>query len=227
MIEVNLLPGGKKRAGGKAAFSFSAPDMKGLQVDPYMLAAVVAVLLTVGMSGWWYVGMGARRGEVTVALEEALEDSAAFADLIRETSILTARRDSVAQRVSVIQEIDANRFIWSHILDEVARAIPDYTWLTQVIQVAGGANLEFRILGLAGNNFAVTNFMENLEVSPFLRSVRLIQTEQSFGGDLGASNQQIYSFILEAAYDAPSMDLIETVPLFETLGDVVGGEGGE
>lgn len=224
MIEVNLLPGGKKRTTRGTGFSVSAPKLTGIRVDPYMLAATAAVLLLVGMSGWWYLGMNARRGDVDVALAEAVEDSAAFADLIRETSILTARRDSVAQRVSVIQGIDANRFIWPHILDEVARAVPDYTWLSQVLQVAGGSNLEFRIMGQAGNNFAVTNFMENLEVSPFLRNVRLIQTEQSFGGG-GASDQQVYSFILEAAYDVPPMEVIETVPLFETLGDVVGGEG--
>ena len=225
MIEVNLLPGGKKRATRKTGLSISAPDLKGFQVDPYMLAATVAVILTFGMAGWWYVEMGSREDDVEVALREAVEDSTQFADLIRETSILTARRDSVAQRVSVIQDIDADRFIWPHILDEISRSVPDYTWLSQVLQVAGGLNLEFRILGQAGNNFAVTNLMENLEASPFIRNVRMIQTEQAFGDASGGTDQQIYSFILEATYDVPSMDLIETVPLFETLGDVVGGEG--
>lgn len=226
MIEVNLLPGGKKRATRKSGIALTAPDLKGIQLDPYMIAAAVAILLTIGMSGWWYLEMSSRRGDVDVALADALDDSAAYADLIRETAILTARRDSVAQRVSVIQEIDANRFIWPHILDEIARAVPDYTWLTQVLQVQGGPNLEFRILGQAGNNFALTNFWENLEASPFVRNVRLIQTEQAFGDAAGASDQQVYSFILEAGFDPPPMDVVETVPLFQTLGDVVGGEGG-
>ena len=40
------------------------------------------------------------------------------------------------------------------------------------------AFLQFRIDGRAGNNFAVTQFMENLESSQFLRDVRLNSTDQ-------------------------------------------------
>ncbi|RMH11284.1 MAG: hypothetical protein D6701_15280, partial [Gemmatimonadetes bacterium] len=179
MIEVNLLPGGKKRTSKRSKVSLSLPDLKSIPLDPYILGAAAAVILALGVSVYWYLSISDRRAEVDIALAEALEDSANYADLIERQNALTARRDSVAQRVSIIQEIDAGRYVWAHVLDEVARALPEYTWLTQILQVSVGENLEFQIGGRAGNPFALTNFMNNLEQSPFIRNVRLINTENA------------------------------------------------
>ena len=68
--------------------------------------------------------------------------------LIARTELLTARRDSIAQRVAIIQEIDQDRYSWPHLLDEVARALPDYTWLTELTQV-GTDPLAIRLVGQA------------------------------------------------------------------------------
>src|SRR5688500_16597061 len=128
---------------------------------------------------WLFLGVGSRRETTQVALDEAVQDSARFADLIARTQLLTARRDSIAQRVGIIQQIDQNRYVWAHILDEVARALPDYTWLTELSQVSNEP-ISVRLTGQAGNNFALTVFMEQLEASPFLQGVTLIQSAQEF-----------------------------------------------
>jgi Tfp pilus assembly protein PilN len=215
LIQVNLLPGGKKRprkAMG-AGFSLSLPKLGELPTDKLALgsgavAAVVLVVIAV-----MFFGVRGDREEVQVQLDEAVQDSARFADLIARTTLLTARRDSIAQRVGIIQEIDQDRYVWPHLLDEIARALPDYTWLTEVVQVAVDP-VTVRTTGQAGNNFALTVFMEQLEASAFLQGVTLIQSQQEFVGAAG-SQQVVSGFTLELQYVQPPMEFLQTMPLFE------------
>lgn len=218
MIEVNLLPGGKKRQ-ARRGVSFSLPKFGGgggggglAQADRFMLGAVAVMVLALGFIVWRYLGVSGDREEVSVALEEAVQDSTRFADLIARTNELTARRDSIAQKVSIIQQIDQDRYTWPHVMDEVARALPDYTWLTGITQVTDQP-LSMRIEGRAGNNFALTVFMEQLEASPFLEGVRLLGSQQGVE-ESGDGRQVVTQFQLEAGYAQPPMEFLQTVPLF-------------
>lgn len=219
MIEVNLLPGGKKRrpskgggGGGGGGFmqKLSFPSLGSLSLDGYTIASVVVVAGVLAALGWWYVGLSSRQEDVVVALADAVQDSANYADLIARNTTLAARRDSVAEKVNIIQDIDALRYVWPHLLDEVARALPDYTWLTELIQVSVGETVDFQIRGMAANNPAMTTFMRQLEESPFIRNVDLVQSEQTVrsGGQLSVA------FQLDCVYARPPLDVLETVPLF-------------
>jgi Tfp pilus assembly protein PilN len=213
LIEVNLLPGGKKRALRGPSLSFKLPTVEGVPRDPWILGSSLLVLLAVAGSAYLYWSTTGRHEELTVNIEEAVADSARYFDLIQQNNALNARRDSIAQRVSIIQEIDGDRYTWPHIMDEVARSLPDYTWLVELLQVSRGEPLRFRIVGQAGNNFAVTQFMENLEASPFIRDVDLVSTEQEVVTS-GGINRIVNRFELEAEYERPPPELLETVPLF-------------
>jgi len=176
-----------------------------------------AVVLAAGILGiFLYVTTSSARGDLEVRIEEARADSARYADLIQQNDALLARRDSIAQRVDIIQEIDGSRYIWPHLLDEVGRALPEYTWLTEILQVSLGEDLQFRIDGMAGNTFALTQFMENLEVSPFIRNVDMVSAEQVVeeSEDRGV-RKAVYAFQLEAFFERPSVELLQTVPLFD------------
>ncbi len=210
MIEVNLLPGGKRRAAKRGGGGFSLPSIPAIPADPYIIGAIVSAVGTLGLLGWGYLGLSSAQEDVQVALADAVQDSANYADLIQRNEQLTARRDSIGQKVDIIQEIDEGRYVWPHVLDEVARALPDYTWLTQILQVTAGDVIEFQVHGKAGNNFALTSFWEALEASPFIRSVNLVQTEQV----LEPTGELVYVFQLDAAYEVPPKELLETVPLF-------------
>ena len=213
MIEVNLLPGGKKRSSRGPKLSFKLPSFEAVPKDPWVLGSAAVVLVAVVLSGFLYLSTSSRREDLTVSIDAAVADSARYFDLIQQNNALNARRDSIAQRVDIIQEIDGDRYIWPHILDEVARALPDYTWLIELIQVSGGEPIRFRIGGQAGNNFAVTQFMENLEASLFIRNVNLVSTEQEVI-TRGGINRIVNRFELEAEYERPPPELLETVPLF-------------
>ena len=154
MIEVNLLPGGKKRAAGKRKFKFELPEFGGLPTDRWILGSAVITAAVIVAVAYMYLSMSARISDIGAQVDEAVQDSARYADLIEQAEQLRARRDSIATRVAIIQEIDRERYVWPHVMDEVARALPEYTWLESVVQTASGQELGFRIEGSAGTNFA-------------------------------------------------------------------------
>jgi Tfp pilus assembly protein PilN len=212
VIEVNLLPGagGRKRrsgGGGRGLPKIKLPDFGNL--DPWVTFVIVAWVLGPALFLWLFLGIRHRAGEAERAIEQAVADSARYAAIIESTERLRARRDTIAQKLEIIQDIDAGRYIWAHILDEVSRAIPEHTWLTALSQTQNEGGLPtFRIEGRAGNNFVLTRYMNNLEASPFLRRVRLSSTTQAVEDD-----RIVHAFVLEARYQKPPPELIETVPL--------------
>ena len=221
MIEVNLLPGGKKRASKGRGFSlkgFSLPSFGGggggisMPGDPYIVGAIAAGVVTLAVVTWFFLGVRSDREEVQVTVDAAVQDSMRFADLIQRTNQLTARRDSIGQRVAIIQAIDAGRYVWPHILDEVAQALPDYLWLHDLTQVQADP-LQIRIGGRAGSNFAITNFMRGLEASRFMREVVLERTEQAPSEE--DPSEIVYVFEMLVTFEPPPLGELETVPLFE------------
>lgn len=215
MIEVNLRPSGKKgRKGAGARRSISVPSLSGLPSDPWFLAAGVLSLVALLALGWFWLDVNGAAEELEVQIEVAQADSARFADVIARAEILQTQRDSIAARVDVIQEIDGARYVWAHLMDEVGRALPDYTWLSRIVQVVPMPDLQFQVHGRAATVFALTVLIENLEASPFIRDARLSSADQvviSLGGD---AERLIYDFVIDASYQEPDPAVLEREPLF-------------
>ena len=73
-----------------------------------------------------------------------MQDSTRYAAVLREKKKAETQRDSVMRQLNIIKTIDNDRFVWPHIMDEISRALPQYTWLVSVKQTsaptaAGGA----------------------------------------------------------------------------------------
>lgn len=217
MIEVNLLPGGKKKSARRPKLSFSLPRIGGglPSFDRWTLVAGIAAIAAIGGMGWLFFAVRGDVEELEVQTEVAVRDSIRLADVMAESALLQARADSIAERVALIQAIDQDRYVWPHLLDEIARALPDYAWLTGVSQTAVSDPIVFQIQGQAGTYFALTNFMEQLEASPFVRGVQLISSEQvALSGDDLGGERLLYQFMLEAVSEDPPVEIVETVPLF-------------
>lgn len=223
MIEVNLLPGGKK--GSSRGFSFSLDGLRdmlpgggggggggGSATDPYQVFFAIAAAAAIGYMGYSFMSLRSETEELQVQLETAVQDSIRNAAIIQRTNELRARADSIQQRVAIIQEIDAHRYTWSHVLDEVAAAVPDFTWLREVLY-SGDNPLRVRVTGRAGSIFAITNFMRRLEASRFFRQVDP-ETIQQQPSELNPDDM-VYMFELIMTYESPPLDELETVPLFD------------
>jgi Tfp pilus assembly protein PilN len=222
VIEVNLLPGGKK--GSSGGFSFSMPKLGemfsrgrgggggGAPTDRYAVFFAVATALALGYVGYTFWSTRTAATELAVQLEEERQDSIRHAATIERTNQLQARGDSIARRVAIIQEIDAGRYVWPHLLDEVAAAVADYTWLREITYQSDNP-LQVRVLGRAGSIFAITNFMRRLEASSFLRNVTTENIQQVPSEE--DPNDRVQEFELVMTYEPPPIDEMETVPLFD------------
>lgn len=214
MIEVNLLPGGRKKA--SKAFAFKMPKLSfggggGAAPDWYMVSFAGAMIVALGYIGWSFLGVRGDAEELGVRLEEERQDSIRFDAIIQQTNRLTARRDSIVARAAIIQEIDADRFVWAHLMDEIGSAVPEFLWLREVAY-QGDNPLTVRVAGRAGSTFAVTNFMRRLEASRFLMGAQLqdmqLQPSEENPEDL------VQVFEIQVAYESPPVEELETVPLF-------------
>ena len=218
MIEINLLPGTGKRGGRKKGM----PKL-GLgplaKVNPGMPKFNSALLFTfvawvggAGLLGWMFVGGRAKKAELQSEIEAAVLDSARLAEIIKSTDQLNARMRAVTSKMTVVQEVDASRFIWPHLMDEISRAVPEYTWITRITNMPTDSSVKvpkFTVEGRTGNNFALTKYLQQLEASPFIRGVRLKSSELVRDND-----KLVYAFALDADFEQPPPELLQTEPLF-------------
>jgi Tfp pilus assembly protein PilN len=249
MIEINLLPGsGKKkssRSGGSAksinigaALAAIAQKIR----DPWLISAVGSVVLSVGVVGGTYLYQDQRLSSLTQKETEALADSTRIAAAVKERARADARRDTLLRRINLIRAIDEDRFIWPHILDEVSKALPPYTWLSSMsfmgtpqgtVNVAAGSKpvagddkkkakkvdteiprdeIRIRMIGLTPDIQALTRFMRQLESSPFFADVQLNNSQMT--ADQG---KDVTQFTLDVTYTRPDTSVIHRVPLAATV----------
>ena len=139
MIEINLLPGGGKKSRGRSMGAGLAGSLSGVLAkvkDPYLLSAVGASIAAVVIIGLLFVTQSARERSLIAKEQKAVQDSTRYATIVAEKRKAEAQRDSVLRQVNIIRAIDDDRFIWTHIMDEVSRVVPPYTWLTAVMQTS-------------------------------------------------------------------------------------------
>jgi Tfp pilus assembly protein PilN len=138
MIEINLLPGTTSKARGRSGpgvdFAGAAAGIVSKVKDPYLIGAAASVLVSIALvlgAMWWQRGQEA---DLDHQLQGAVGDSTRFTGVIREKRRAETERDSVVRQVELIKSFDNKRFVWPHIMDEISRALPPYTWITSIQQ---------------------------------------------------------------------------------------------
>ena len=136
MLQINLLPGSKKSSRGTASLAASFGAIGASVRDPWLVGAAGEVIVAFAAVGLLFSAQNARAGEVTEKLDRAVRDSTRYAKVLDARRKLIAERDSVQRQLQIIRTIDENRYNWAHILDEISRALPAYTWLTTLEQTS-------------------------------------------------------------------------------------------
>ncbi|MGH7567994.1 MAG: PilN domain-containing protein, partial [Gemmatimonadales bacterium] len=138
MIEINLLPGQKRKAPG-AGFKLALPDFRGLLANirnPWLIGAVVAGVVCLGGSAALFLRDSTRLASLESTLEEKRAEKRRFDVVIAQKRNAEKIRDSLVAEINVIRRIDTDRYIWPHVLDQITKALPPYTWLTDVSSTA-------------------------------------------------------------------------------------------
>lgn len=207
MITINLKPGSRRaRTGSSFAGGLSA--LKGIPArvkDPWPMAAIIIVGVTVLALAWVGISSASRRSSLETQMDAARAENRRYRAFLVEKRRAEAARDSVVIQIATIRSVDDDRYVWPHILDEITRAIPQFTWLTEVTTITPvassdtlglsqpvGVQMSGRTMDLQG----FTRFMRQLEDSPWLSEVTMLSTQTIV--DRGRAVTQ---FIVKANYD--------------------------
>jgi Tfp pilus assembly protein PilN len=221
LIEINLAPGAQVgRSTRSRQTAIAMPSLPQLGGDSRTLGLAALGLVAVLAVGWLLISQGSRQAALESRVSSEVADSARFAATIALVSDLQARQDTIRAQIAVIRDVDQRRFVWPRLMDEVSRALPAFTWITQITSTPAAAPTgeedatevravgpAFTIQGNAGSTQALTRFMKNLEDSHFIRDVTLVTSEQ-----VDADGRTIHRYTLEARYETPPVEVIETVP---------------
>jgi Tfp pilus assembly protein PilN len=239
MIEINLLPGsGKKsksKGGGGSSIDIGAALKSAIAkvTDPFLLGAIGSGVAAAVIIGGLYTRQVTRQASLEDKERRAVKDSTQYAVIVKSIRKAQAKRDSVMRQLNIIKVIDNNRFVWPHVMDEVSRAMPPYTWLTSLQQTnvtvapapgapakpaprkgenadsaAASVPVQLQIIGNTVDIQALTRFMKALEASPFLRDITLVKTTV-----IPVEGKEVTEFQLTGAYQQPDSALVKRVPI--------------
>ena len=245
MIEINLLPGaGNKKNARRQTVSFGSftSGLSGRLTDRFMIAAVVGVVVSVSAVAFLYLSQLRKDATLQARVEKAVVDSTRYANFLKDRYHAEAVRDTLLRQVNIIKSIDQDRYVWPHIMDEVSRALPQYTWLS-LVALNGSPQGSTNVVALPKTADDAKNKDKNkppkrietsIPVDPV--SVRLvgrtvdIQALTRFMKDLEASpfltnvqldkselalemNKEVTQFQLTIGYNRPDSTAIRRAPL--------------
>jgi type IV pilus assembly protein PilN len=238
MININLLPGQKRKTGGGGGggFKFALPDFSALIAnvkDPWLIAAVLAWVLIGGGSAALFILDTSRLAALDSRLEGVKAEKRRFDVVIAQKRQSERIRDSLLAEIVVIRGIDADRYVWPHILDQVTKALPPFTWLTSVQQVGnvstavpasqaggpppatdttGGPAVRVSIDGQTVDFQAYTTFLRQLTASPWLADV-----SPNTSTTVTVLDRPVTQFNVTVRYRVADSVYIRTVPMTQAV----------
>jgi Tfp pilus assembly protein PilN len=235
MIEINLLPSGKKKAAPGAGFKLklALPDFRALLAnvkDPWLIAAVVAWVIAGGGSAALFITERARLAVVESRLDSVRSEKRRFDVVIGQKRQSEKIRDSLVAEINVIRGIDGDRYVWPHLLDQITKALPPYTWLTGITgqtaapaPAAPGAPPAARdstgpplvramINGSTVDIQAYTTFLRQLAASPWLTDVTPATSQTVIEAD-----RPVTAFNVSLRFKVADSVYMRTVPLAQSL----------
>ena len=235
MIEINLLPGLKRKAAGGGA-RFKMPNLGAVLSnvkDPWLLGAIAAGVVAIGGNAALYTLNTARLSRLTTVLAGVQSEKRRYDAVAAQKRQAERARDSLAAELTIIRTIDADRFIWPHLLDEVTKALPQYTWVTQIQNLSSapgattttgtttgvatadaGASTDTRVSidGRTVDIQAYTTFLRQLTASPWISDVTATRATTVIEQD-----RPVTEFNITLRYKRADSLYIRTVPLVESV----------
>ncbi|HEY4304383.1 MAG TPA: PilN domain-containing protein [Gemmatimonadaceae bacterium] len=138
MIEINLLPGARRtKSSARQPIEFKA-FAAGVSTnfrDRYLVVTAALTAVAVIAFAGLYLTQTSKASTLVEHQEKAIADSTRYANFLKERSRSEAVRDTLLRQVNIIRGLDEDRYIWPHVMDEISRVLPQYTWLLSVSSV--------------------------------------------------------------------------------------------
>ncbi len=143
----------------------------------FSLGAVLAALAVTLFTSW---GVSASIDRQRDRNELLKTEIAELDRQITEILGLEAQKQRLLARMEIIERLQRSRPEVVHVLDQLARTLPDGVYLTNVKQT----DKKLEIKGVAQSSTRVSTFMRNIEASPWLQDpqLQLVETRKGGGG---------------------------------------------
>ena len=242
MITVNLRPN-LKRKRARSPLSGIVEGVRSLSVgrvkDPLLLACAASWVVVLGWLGYVFVSTTAELNALEPQLEATRAEHRRFKAFLAEKRHQETIRDSLVAQIGVIRTVDGDRYVWAHLMDEVTKALPAYTWLVDMGGAtpstspstspapapAAGAKTDsttadptvsvpvvFDVHGRTVDIQAYTRFLRQLEASPWITDVTPVSAQT-----VVEKERPVTAFTIRATYRQADSAYIRTVPLSESV----------
>jgi Tfp pilus assembly protein PilN len=237
MITVNLRPGKRRKSRG-SPFNFKGMldgfrDLGTKVKDPLLLAAVASWVCVLGFLGFVYLNNVRQLYSLEPRLEQARSENRRFKAFIADKRRQETIRDSLLAQITVIRSVDGDRYIWAHLLDEVTKALPAYTWLVDLGTSAQPAApqtpvaktpadtttadtttpaLVFELNGRTVDIQAYTRFLRQLEASPWIKDVIPVSAQT-----VVEHERPVTAFSIRATYGTADSAYIRVAPFSQSV----------
>jgi Tfp pilus assembly protein PilN len=241
MITVNLKPGQKRKGAGTNPFKGLLDNFRGLGSkvkDPILMAAVGGWICVVAGLGFIYLNTVRQLYSLEPRLEQARSENRRFKTFLADKRRQEMIRDSLLAQITVIRNVDGDRYIWPHLLDEVTKALPAYTWLVDMGPVTVQANvaqtpaqmpktkadsaaqaaaaaapvLTFQLNGRTIDIQAYTRFLRQLEASPWIENATPVSAQT-----VVEKERPVTAFTIRATFSRADSAYIRTAPFSQSV----------
>lgn len=169
MIRINLLPVSERKRERRLKLpSFSVGG-------PVIVWAVGIVAVYVGMILAVATLQARSIRDLESKIEVAKKEAAELAPQLERIRKLTKEREEVNRRLSVIAELDRDRYFRVKLLNDIASQLPGNMWLTLVKETSPTS---LSMEGVTFSNYLVADMMANLERSERFQVVDLGISEE-------------------------------------------------
>lgn len=237
MITVNLRPGQRRKRPGSPFKGMLASfrDLGTKVKDPVLLLAVGAWVCVLGFLGFAYLNNVRQLYSLEPRLEQARSENRRFKTFLTDKRHQEKIRDSLLAQITVIRNVDGARYVWPHLLDEVTKALPAYTWLVDLGSAPAPANaansaptkpktkadsladtvppaLSFVLNGRTIDIQAYTRFLRQLEASPWIENVTPVSAQT-----IVEKERPVTAFSIRATYVRADSAYIRTAPFSQSV----------
>jgi Tfp pilus assembly protein PilN len=236
MITINLRPGQKRKRAGNP-FKGMLDQLAGLKElsakvkDPMLMAAVGAWIFVASALGLIYLNQLRQLYVLEPRLEQARTENRRFKAFLADKRRQEKIRDSLLAQITVIRNVDGDRYTWPHLLDEITKALPAYTWLVDIAhsppppppprpagavpdttQPPAPPPVAFQINGRTIDIQAYTRFLRQLEASPWVKDVVPVAAQT-----VVEKERAITAFTIRASYTRADSAYIRTAPYSQSV----------
>ena len=196
MIRINLLA--SERRAVKAAVS------RGMEAGQKMMVLGSLILvLTLAALGWRYWALGQQAAQLEEDIAAAQREEARLQEILRQVSEFEARKTMLEARLALIDELRKGQNAPVHMIDQMSRALPDMTWLTNVTQSGYTLTIQGRCLTLT----SLSDYIGNLEASRyFIRPVEIVESAVVPGD--GKTTPDLISFTIRGTFQMAGIDSV-------------------